>query len=224
LPLYPTSTNNRNELTVHCDDCEFKAASTFSRELRLGGIELSKITGKYTTTSTTYPFVQNSSDHSNTNRVIFNGEFTGIDTSLFVLANPMNWQFEGTYINKESDDVVISTSVGNGSTKPILKNFYVVSPATTPITSSAATTWNVTGAHENNLFRGKRICCNQTGHHNFRNRRHRLRFQCSRYNRANCLTLQPHNHPHDPNQRSWHRQNNDLAHPRRKPDAVRNID
>lgn len=147
LGYYPYQAGTGNSLIVECDDCEFRGNTRLGARLNIQGNDLMKIKGKYTTYSKTYPLLTFEVGHASTGqRLIFDGDFIGIDTSLFNFNVAGNFELTGSFRNYESDDKIIDQTVANGSYKPILRDAYFRSPATTPIQSSTATTWYTAGA------------------------------------------------------------------------------
>lgn len=150
LAFWPYGAATGNQLDFNCDDCLFYGRSAlFNGNFNMQGTDVQRITGKYRSFNR-FDVLAPTGNFSGTNKVIFDGEFYSKDTTLFELANPSNFEFRGKLINAESDDAAIVANWANGSTRPTLRQVSIESPATTPITSTAATTWYVDRATEIN--------------------------------------------------------------------------
>mgnify|MGYP000205056273 FL=1 len=150
LAFWPYGAATGNQLNFNCDDCLFYNRSVlFNDNFNMQGTDVQRITGKYRTFNKLDIFAS-TGNFNTTNKAFFDGEFYSRDTTLFQLANPSNFVFSGRLINAESDDPTIIANWANGSTRPTLRNVVIESPATTPITSTTATTWYVDRATETN--------------------------------------------------------------------------
>ena len=149
VAFMPFNASVGNTVKVHCDNCEFYNKSALAANEFIGqNTDLFVITGKYKTYSRQTPlFIARNEGRAITKqRTIFDGEFIGTDTTLFVLPVSHTYEFRGYYRNDEADDRIIVANWSSTGTQPTLRNCVFDSPATTPIESNIATVWYVADA------------------------------------------------------------------------------